>query len=371
MAIKSGEAKSSRSGPADRLGRLRLRFSELGADAILVSLLPNVRYLCGFTGSAGLLLVDALSATLYTDSRYTFQASEEVCGARVQICKHGLVRAVSEALRSRRGRYRVAYSESTMTVAQKQALDASSGSRVRWVSDKNAVEKLRAVKNANELRFMREAAELISAVFGSVLDTIRPGLAELALAAEIEHEIKRRGGSGPSFETIVASGPRSAWAHARPTSKQLGKNELVVLDQGAILRSYCSDMTRTVFLGKASRKVKSLYTAVLEAQEAGKQAIRPGVTAGDVDKAARNSLKRAKLDRYFTHSTGHGLGLEVHEMPRLGRGEKTVLEEGMILTVEPGVYIEGLGGIRIEDDVVVTSRGAVDLTTAPRDFLEL
>ena len=130
-------------------------------------------------------------------------------------------------------------------------------------------------------------------------------------------------------------------------------------------------MTRTVFAGKASKKIRSLYTAVLEAQEAGKQAIRPGVTAGDVDRAARNTLKRAKLDRYFTHSLGHGLGLEVHEMPRLGKGEKTVLQEGMVLTVEPGVYVEGLGGIRIEDDVVVTSKGCQDLTTATRDFLEL
>jgi Xaa-Pro aminopeptidase len=371
VAIKSGEAKSSRSGPADRVGRLRLRFSDLGADAILVSHLPNIRYLCGFTGSAGLLLADSASATLFTDSRYTFQAREEVSAVRVQICKHGLIRAVREALRSRRGRSRVAYSASTMTVAQKQALDAGSASRIRWLPDGNAVEKLRAVKDGDELRVMREAVELISTVFRRVLSKIRPGLTELALAAEIEHEIKRQGGSGPSFETIVASGPRSAWAHARPTSKLLGKNELVVLDQGAILRGYCSDMTRTIFLGKASRKVRSLYTAVLEAQEAGKQAIRPGVTAGDVDKAARNTLKRARLDRYFTHSLGHGLGLEVHEMPRLGKGEQTVLQEGMVLTVEPGVYLEGVGGIRIEDDVLVTAAGSVDLTTAPRDFIEL
>ena len=146
---------------------------------------------------------------------------------------------------------------------------------------------------------------------------------------------------------------------------------MVVLDQGAILRGYCSDMTRTVHLGKASRRLRSLYSAVLEAQEAGKRAIRPGATAGDVDQAARNALKKVKLDRYFTHSTGHGLGLEVHEMPRLGRGEQTILQEGMVLTVEPGVYLEGLGGIRIEDDVVVTAKGIVDLTTAPRDFLEL
>jgi Xaa-Pro aminopeptidase len=370
VAIKSEAAKLSRSGPVERLGRLRLSFSTLGAETILVSHLPNVRYLCGFTGSAGLLLVDSSSATLFTDSRYTFQARQEVSGARIQICKHGLIRAVSEALRARKGRSRVAYS-SAMTVAQKRTLDAGVGSRVRWVDDGSAVEKLRAIKDAGELRVMREAAELISAVFMRTMSDIRPGTPELAVAAMIESEIKRRGGSGPSFETIVAAGERSAWAHARPTERPIGKNELVVLDQGAILGGYCSDMTRTVFAGKASKKIRSLYTAVLEAQEAGKQAIRPGVTAGEVDRAARNTLKRAKLDRYFTHSLGHGLGLEVHEMPRLGKGEKTVLEEGMVLTVEPGVYVEGLGGIRIEDDVVVTSKGCQNLTSATRDFLEL
>jgi Xaa-Pro aminopeptidase len=353
------------------LGRLRLSFSSLGVDALLVTHLPNIHYLCGFTGSAGMLLVDSSSAILFTDSRYTFQARQEVSSVRVQICKHGLLRAAAEALHARKGRCRVGYSPGQVTVAQKQALEAGSGSRVRWATDGGAVEALRAVKEPAELKALEDAADVISAVFSRVLRSIRPGVTELTLAAEIEHEIKRRGGSGPSFDTIVASGARSAWAHARPTSKPLRKNELVVLDLGAILRGYCSDMTRTIYLGKAPRKVRSLYNAVLDAQEAGKQAIRPGVTAGEVDQAARTTLKRAKLDRYFTHSLGHGLGLEVHEMPRLGRGEQTVLQEGMVLTVEPGVYLEGLGGIRIEDDVVVTAKGSADLTSASRDFLEL
>jgi len=371
VAIRSGAARSGRSGPKERLGRLRLSLSELRADAVLVSHLPNIRYLCGFSGSAGLLLVDSASATLFTDSRYTFQAREEVTAARIQTCKQGLLRAVGEALQGRKGRTRVAYSASVLTVAQKQSLEAAAGSRVHWVPDGGAVEKLRAVKDAEEVSILGAAAQLITEVFGRVAEELRPGLTELALAAEIEHEIKRRGGSGPSFDTIVASGPRSAWAHARPTAKPLGRNELVVFDQGAILRGYCSDMTRTVFLGRASAKVRSLYQAVLDAQQAGKQAIRPGITAGEVDKAARDSLKRARLDRYFTHSLGHGLGLEVHEMPRLGRGEETVLQEGMVLTVEPGVYLEGIGGIRIEDDVVVTAQGARDLTSAPRALLEI
>jgi len=352
-----------------RSGRLRVLLSELGADALVVSHLPNVRYLCGFSGSAGVLFVERTKSTLFTDARYTFQAREEVVGAEIRIAKKGILRALREALRVRRRRLRVAYSPAHMTVAEKQLLEQGAG--VRWVADGNVVERLRAVKDAEELASIRTAAILISDVFRRALPLIRPGASELELAAEIEHGVKRGGGSGPSFETIVASGPRSAWAHARPTSKLLRKSELVVLDQGAIIAGYCSDMTRTVHMGRASAKARSLYQAVLEAQQAGKQAIRPGATAADVDRAARASLKSSQLDRYFTHSTGHGLGLEVHEMPRLAKGEQTVLREGMVLTVEPGVYLEGFGGIRIEDDVIVTPNGYDDLTTAPRDFLEL
>lgn len=353
------------------MGRLRLSLSGLDADAILVSHLPNIRYLCGFTGSAGLLLVEPTSATLYTDSRYTFQARQEVSGVRVAIVKGSLMRTAGEKLRSSRKHTRVAYSASQLTVVQNRVLDKASGNKVRWVDDDGLIEKLRAVKDQEELERMAAAASLISEVFNRVVRLIRVGATELDLAAEIEYQIKHGGGSGPSFETIVASGPRSAWAHARPTAKPLRKSELVVLDQGAILRGYCSDMTRTVFVGRAPTRVRRLYQAVLAAQEAAKRAIRPGVAAGAVDGAARRALRRTGVARYFTHSTGHGLGLEIHEMPRLGKGDKTVLQEGMVVTVEPGVYLEGIGGIRIEDDVVVTAKGAIDLTSAPRDFLEL
>jgi Xaa-Pro aminopeptidase len=367
VAGQLGDAILARS----RMDRLRAYFSALRVDAFLVSHLPNIQYLCGFSGSAGLLLVESGGSTLFTDSRYNFQAQEEVSGARVHIAKRGLLRAVGEALRTRRGRRRVAYAPTQLTVAQRDALAVAAGSRARWVDGGSAVEQLRAVKDAAELATMRQAAQLITEVFVSLIPRIKPEVTELELAAQIEYAIKLKGAGGPSFETIVASGQRSAWAHARPTSKPLRKNELVVFDQGAILRGYCSDMTRTVFLGRAPENVRQMYQAVLEAQQAAKEAIRPGATAGAIDRAARQVLKGHSLARYFTHSTGHGLGMEVHEMPRLGRGEKTVLKEGMVITVEPGVYVEGVGGIRIEDDVVVTSSGATDLTTAPREFLEL
>jgi Xaa-Pro aminopeptidase len=375
VAQKTVHAKSTRS----RIHRLRLSFSALNSDALLVTHLPNIRYLCGFTGSAALLLVDHSRATLFTDSRYTLQARQEVHDATTVIAAHGLVRAVGEALKARRGSIRLAFAPAQLTVAQKSSLQLAAGTRLRWLAAPDLIERLRAVKDSDELTRMRQSARLISDVWTASVRRVKPGISELAVAADIERGMKLAGASGPSFETIVASGPRSAWPHARPTSKLLRKNELVVLDQGAILRDYCSDMTRTVFLGRSSAavrgglraKARSLYHAVLHAQEAAIAAIRPGVTAASVDAAARKVFKQSGLERYFTHSTGHGLGLEIHEMPRLGRGEETLLEAGMVVTVEPGLYVERLGGIRIEDEVLVTSRGGEVLTSASREFLEL
>jgi Xaa-Pro aminopeptidase len=353
------------------MDRLRSFFSSRNADALLLTHLPNVAYLCGFTGSSGVLLVEASGATLFTDSRYTFQAREQVHDAKTAIVAGSLLKAVSEPLKRRRGVVRLGYAPTQVTVAQRLALDAYVGKKLRWVDAGNAAERLRAIKDDGELAEMHDAARLIDSVWAGALRKLKPGVSELNIAAAIEYAMKRRGASGPSFETIIASGVRSAWAHARPTSKLLRKNELVVMDQGAILRGYCSDMTRTVFLGRASSRIRLMYHAVLKSQEAAKAAIRAGVTASSVDAAARDTLKKHRLDRFFTHSTGHGLGTEVHEMPRLGRGEETVLEKGMVITVEPGVYVEGLGGIRIEDDVVVTASGCESLTKATRELIEL
>ena len=201
------------------------------------------------------------NATLFTDSRYTFQAHEEVSDARIKIARTGLIRAVGEALRERHGRVRVAYSPSHFTVAQLSAIKRAASDRVRWVDRGNTVEKLRAVKDPDELAMMRDAAVLISAVVEEALPGIKPGVTELEVAAELEYAMKRKGASGASFETIVAAGPHSAWAHARPSSNPLRKSQLVVLDQGAILHGYCSDMTRTVFLGGHPRTFGGWYPA--------------------------------------------------------------------------------------------------------------
>ena len=218
---------------------------------------------------------------------------------------------------------------------------------------------------------MRKAAILAGHVMEKAIRLLKPGVRESDVAAEIEYQMKKLGASGPSFETIVASGKRAALPHARPTSKRLKKNELVVLDLGAILGHYCSDMTRTVFLGRAPRRIREWYQGVNQARAAAVAAVKPGITTGEVDAAAREVLKKLGLDQYFVHSTGHGLGLEVHEDPRVARGQAIRLAAGNVITIEPGVYVEDVGGIRIEDDVAVRSQGSEVLTRTTRDLIEL
>jgi Xaa-Pro aminopeptidase len=353
-----------------RLKRIRQALDTAGASMLLETHLPNIYYLCGFSGDSGALLVDPNSATLITDGRFTIQAKEETRGIRVHIHKGQLLEAVGDHLRARK-RQRVAVSPSRVTLAGWKALRKAAGGNLKWVAVDGLVESLRAVKDAAEIVRIRDAARLGSEVMEEAIRLIRPGVTELEIAAEIGYQMRRKGASGESFEAIVAAGPRSALPHARPTARRIGKNELVVLDLGAILRRYCSDLTRTVHVGKAPARVRRWYHAVLDAQTAARDALKAGATCGAVDAAARSVLQQKGLGRYFVHSTGHGIGLEIHEDPRIARDQKKILETGNVVTLEPGVYVEGVGGIRIEDDALVTARGAEILTTASREFLEL
>lgn len=353
-----------------RLAALSRHLEDARLDALVVTHLPNVRYLCAFTGSAGTLLVYARGAVLFTDGRYRTQARHEVQGAGVRIVRGDNLAAAGKHLKGR-GRLRAGFEAARLSVAAKLRLGKASGARIAWRGIENWVEELRAVKDAGELVLLRDAAALGSAVFEEVLPLIRPGVRELELAAEMDYRIKRRGASGPSFETIVAFGERTAMPHAVPTMRALRRNELVLLDWGAILRGYCCDLTRTLFVGRAPAEVRRRYGAVVEAQRAAMETLRPGASAEEVDAAARRILRRRRLGRHFVHSTGHGIGLEVHEEPRLAQGQKRRMVAGHVVTLEPGVYLEGEGGIRVEDDAVVTAGGCELLTTATREFLQL
>jgi Xaa-Pro aminopeptidase len=319
------------------------------------------------------LLVLPRETHLFTDGRYTVQARQEAPGARVHIGRQAATLQAARWIlrRKSRGGFRLGFDPTHVSHAEWTRLKETLGRAIAWKPLAGLVEGLREIKSPAELDLMRQAAKLGSEVMEEVISLVKPGVRELDLAAEADYRMRRKGASGPSFETIVASGPRSALPHARPTEKCLQKNELVVLDLGAILRHYCSDLTRTVYVGRAPTRVRRWYQAVLDAKHAALQALRAGQTAGRVDRAARQVLEQGGLGRYFTHSTGHGLGIEVHESPRLGRGQEQEIRVGNVVTLEPGVYVEGVGGIRIEDDVAVHASGTEVLTSAPTGLLEI
>jgi Xaa-Pro aminopeptidase len=339
-------------------------------DALLVTHPPNWFYLTGFTGESGVLVVSDKRTTLITDGRFTVQARQETSGVKIEL-QQGALYGFAGAFLQKNAPRRLGYDANQLSVTQLNTLRRAMGSKWRGVPAVGLVERLRMHKDAQEIAMMRKAALLAGEVLEGVLKLVKPGVREFELAAELEFQMKRRGASGASFETIVASGPRGALPHARPTAKKLRKNELVVLDLGAILGHYCSDMTRTVHLGRASAHVRGWYRSVQAAQEAAVAAVRSGVTCGEVDAAAREVLTKNGLEQYFVHSTGHGLGLEVHEDPRVARGQAVRLEAGNVITIEPGVYVEGVGGIRIEDDVVVQAGRNEVLTRVRRDLIEL
>jgi Xaa-Pro aminopeptidase len=359
---------------AQRRRALRKQLDEACLGALVVTQPASWYYLTGFTGEAGALVLSAQGTTLVTDGRFTEQAKREASGVRIVPQVRALPTAIGEFLKGAltgRSPRKVGFPAGHLTVAQFRAMKRAAGPRVRWTPADGYVERLRGHKDAQELAVMRRAAALADKVMAGAFKLLKPGVRELEVAAEIEYQMRVLGASGPAFETIVAFGERSAFPHARPTDKRLKKNELVVLDMGAILAHYCSDITRTVVVGKASPKVRSWHKAVQEARTAAVAAVRAGATCGEVDAAARQVLAGHRLDRYFTHSTGHGLGIEVHEDPRIAKGQKQELEPGNVVTIEPGVYIPGVGGIRIEDDVAVHSGETEVLTRTPRDIIEI
>jgi Xaa-Pro aminopeptidase len=363
---------------AGRLRRLRSGLGENELDLLLVTHLPNIRYLCGFTGSAAALLVAERGAILFTDGRYIAQAKEEVNGANVGNVKIVIARksplvAAAEWLAAQRARSTttLGIEPESITAGMRDRVAAvlKGRAKMRLRSAPPLIERARLVKEAAEILRIRRAIELGARLFRTARDKIRPGVSEVEVAAAIEYEARCAGAEGMSFPTILASGSRSAIVHGRASSARVPRRGFVVCDFGVILAGYCSDRTRTVHVGRPSGEARQLYASVLEAQRAAIAAVRPGVTAAEVDGAARRVLRQRKLARYFTHSTGHGLGLEIHEAPRLATGQTQKLEPGMVITIEPGVYIPGKWGVRIEDVVLVTSSGCEVLTPTDKELV--
>lgn len=336
------------------------------ADCLLVTALPNVRYLTGFTGSNGVVVVSREGAVFFTDPRYTLQSSQE-CDCPTRTVKGQLLPAVVNYLSRRRLR-RVGFEKERVSFQTHAFLKEKLPAHYELIPVSQLIETRRMFKSAAEIALIRDAVRLNSRVFEKALRRFRIGMSELDLSAEIDFQMRKHGSEANAFETIVAAGSRSALPHARPSQNRVQPNQLLLIDMGASLSGYASDMTRTVFTGRPSASWKRTYQAVLEAQLAALAVIRDGVPSVKPDREARRVLQSHGLDKTFTHSTGHGLGLEIHEAPRLGKRDKMKLQAGMVVTVEPGAYLTGQGGIRIEDTVLVTETGCEILTPTSKDL---
>jgi Xaa-Pro aminopeptidase len=349
-----------------RIARLRDALGGAGVDALLVTNLTNVRYLCGFSGSNGQMLVTPSDAVFFTDPRYRARAGQLVEGADVVVYDAFLHESLAPALETT-GTSKVGIESTTMTVATRdQLVEKLPG--VELAPTKNLVEELRRRKEDEEVALLREAVRIGDETFTWVLDRLGPGRTEREIALDLEVEMRRRGADSISFDPIVGSGPLSAHIHHTPSDRELAAGDLVLLDFGARWGGYCSDLTRTVVLGSASERQKELYAAVLASQAAGIEAVAPGASGVAVDAAARKVFEDGGYDS-FGHGLGHGVGLDIHEQPRLHKTSEDTLAVADVVTVEPGFYETGTGGIRIEDCVLVTEDGREVLGKSPKDTL--
>ncbi len=358
----------------NRLARVAALRDELAVedlDALLVSHLPNVRYLTGFSGTSALVLVTALEVVLLTDFRYATQVEQEVGNtARVIIVEQSLWTGLWELLASTQAAQRIGFDSAHLVHRDFQRL-LEQGNRWQWRPTLDIVESLRVRKDDSEVAAIRRAIDIAERALAMALESLAPGLTETQVAGQLEKALRDAGSEDYPFPSIVASGGRSALPHARAGDRAMTRGDLVLVDFGAVADGYCSDITRTVVLGKATMEQREVYQIVLEANERASGVVRAGMKGMDADAVAREYIHARGFGEAFGHSLGHGIGLEVHEAPRLAKSADALLPVGAVVTIEPGIYRPGWGGIRIEDDVLLTEQGSVVLTGFHRDLLEI
>lgn len=352
----------------EKLRKLRERYSELGVDAVLITSPYNRRYMSNFTGTSGVVLITGEDAYFITDFRYTEQASKQCVGFKI-IEHKGSINQEIARLCKEKGVHKLGFEENHVTFSQYRVMDKEIPAELIPISD--VVEKIRLIKSDAEIKIIKVACDIADAAFKHVLDFIKPGVTELEVANELEFFMRKHGATSSSFDTIVASGYRSAMPHGVASEKVIEKGELVTLDFGAYYNGYVSDLTRTVAVGEVSDELKEIYNIVLEAQLQGLEKIGPNMTGKEADAVCRDLITERGYGPNFGHSTGHGIGLEIHEGPALSFRSDTILTPGMVVTVEPGIYVAGLGGVRIEDDIVITESGNEVLTHSAKELITL
>lgn len=351
-----------------RIGRVRDQLADLGVGAAVITDLANVRWLTGFTGSNGTVVVAGDRAVLVTDSRYAEQAPAQLaaagCSDEVEVA---VARNVPGVVADQFGGVATLGLEDTTAWRRQLRWDEAVDAEIVPLNE--LVEQLRAVKDRAELARIESAARIADEALAATVRMLRPGTTELQVQAALDDAMRAGGATGPAYDTIVASGPNSARPHALPTSREMASGDLVIIDTGALVDGYRSDMTRTFVLGEMSGPVEAMLDVVTRSQAAGVAAVGPGVKAGEIDEACRSVIGEAGMGEAFVHGTGHGVGLHIHELPRVGSGSAAILRPGHVLTVEPGVYVPGVGGVRVEDLVVVTEDGCRPLTLHPKEPL--
>jgi len=352
-----------------RLQKLRAQFDALHIDAFLVTFLPHVRYLSGFSGSNAICIVSRSSQFILSDGRYTDQIRNEVTDWDIFITKTDLLDEIRKRRLLPRGT-RLGFDGNSVQFSQYQELKKLFPG-IKFLPKAECIEKISAVKDAGEVVKIQKAAAITDAVFSELLPLIAPGVSELDLAAEISYRQRKHGAEGDAFETIVASGERSALPHGRASAKKIRNGEFVTLDFGSVYEGYHSDLTRTVAVGKVTPEGKKIYATVRTAQQKAIDAARSGMKARDLDAVARRYIRKLGYEKFFRHSLGHGIGLQIHEPPRISVLSKAVLEDGNVITIEPGIYVPGFGGVRIEDDIHITGDGITVLNRSPKDLLIL
>jgi Xaa-Pro aminopeptidase len=350
---------------SSRVSRLRALLRRSGVAAFLIVDLKNIRYLTGFSGSDGALLVGAGKPVLLVDGRYTTQAGKQAPGTRVVLYRDK-ASGIAEAL-SAGGVEHVGFEPAVLTVELHSALRRKA-KKVRWKPLPAELSAIRAVKDDKEIESIRRAIRIAAGALRSTLERVRPGVSEREIAIELDYTMRRMGADAPAFDTIIASGPNSALPHARPGSRKLRPGDFVVIDYGAVWHGYHCDETCTFAVGGAGRRHEKIYGVVKEAHDRALEAVRPGVSCREVDRTARDVIEKAGYGPRFSHGTGHGVGLDVHEAPRLSALSDAVLEQGMVITIEPGIYLPGFGGVRIEDTVLVEKGGARVLTEFSKEL---
>ncbi len=356
---------------------MRTRIAELlkkkGVGAALLSSPANIRYISGFAGTESYLYLTPERRVILTDSRYTLQAEEEGEGCEVRTMSRDRSYGVMLGeLLQEDGVKRVGFEENAMLYGTWNSLWRTSGfGPEHWVMLGASFAELRIIKNEQELRWLEKAESIGDAAFSYILGELKPGITEQEIAAKLEYSMRSHGAEGTSFDTIVAAGCHSAMPHAVPSEKKLVQGDFVTMDFGCKYHGYCSDMTRTVVIGKASERQKEVYHVVLEAQLQALAGLHAGLTCREGDALARDVIKKAGYGAYFGHSLGHSVGLEIHERPALSPKDETILRPGMIETVEPGIYIPDFGGVRIEDMVAVTEDGIRNFTHSPKELIEI